>query len=460
MRNDLKRDEIDFEKTDVSRLFFKLFVPTLLGLLFGGLLNLADGIFVGRGVGSDALAAVNVAAPVFMLATGTALLFGSGVSVVAAIHLSHGNIKAANINVTQALTVSVALLVVLALLCVFCPAVIAHLFGGEGRIVSYACDYLRNVAPGLVFTEVVIVGMFVLRLDASPKYAMYANITASVLNIFLDWLFVFPFGWGISGAAIATSLSETVGALMIIAYFIFPPHQLRLYKPKFSRKAILLTARNVGYMAKMGLSSFIGEIAISVMIILGNYHFMPMLHEEGVAAYSVACYLFPIVFMFGNAIAQSSLPIISYSYGRHDTQKIRRTVRLSFAIAVVFGLAITIAGYLLSSEAAALFIGTQSKAYGICADGLPYFSFGYLFFTLNIVLIGFYQATKHPRQATFFMLLRSCIALIPIFALLPDVLGVEGLWLAVPVSECLTFLCICLDFCFRRGKGGMTQAKA
>ena len=106
----MERDALDFGRMNIPRLFIKLFVPTLLGLLFGALLNLADGIFVGRGVGSDALAAVNIAAPLFLVATGLALMFGAGVSVVAAIHLSRGNQKAANINVTQALTVSVFLL--------------------------------------------------------------------------------------------------------------------------------------------------------------------------------------------------------------------------------------------------------------------------------------------------------------------------------------------------------------
>lgn len=125
------RDKIDFGKTDVSTLFIKLFIPTLLSLLFGGLLNLADGIFVGRGVGSDALAAVNVAAPIFMIGTATALLFGSGVSVVAAIHLSHNNIKAANINITQALTVSSFIMCIVAIIIILFPDTIDIFLEGK-----------------------------------------------------------------------------------------------------------------------------------------------------------------------------------------------------------------------------------------------------------------------------------------------------------------------------------------
>lgn len=442
------RDKIDFGKTDVSTLFIKLFIPTLLSLLFGGLLNLADGIFVGRGVGSDALAAVNVAAPIFMIGTATALLFGSGVSVVAAIHLSHNNIKAANINITQALTVSSFIMCIVAIIIILFPDTIVHLFGGKGRIVNYACDYIFAVAPVLVLTQILTIGMFILRLDGSPKFAMTANIIASLVNIFLDWLFVFPLQLGIRGAAIASSISQFIGALLIISHFVFVHKQLQLYRPKFSKKSILLTIRNVGYMAKIGLSSFIGEIAITIMIIMGNYVFMPLLHEEGVAAFSVACYLFPLVFMFGNAITQSSLPIISYNYGLNNIKKIHRTIRLSISIAIVLGLLMTFGGMATAKIVSGLFIAKNELARQICIEGLPYFSLSYVFFTLNVVLIGFFQGMKRPRQATFFMLLRSCFVLIPMFLILPYVLGVKGLWLAVPSSELITFLTICLYYIF------------
>lgn len=438
------RDSIDFAKENIPRLFLRLFVPTFLGLLFGAMLNIADGIFVGQGVGSDALAAVNVAAPIFLIGTGTALLFGSGVSVVVAIHLSHGNFKAANINVTQAFTISTALMLVAALLVGFFPAQAARLFGGEGRIMPFACDYLVAVAPVLVFTQILFIGMFVIRLDGAPKFAMAANIVASLLNIFLDWLFVFPLHWGIRGAAVATSLAQGVGALMIIVYLCFMSKRLHFYRPKFSRKSLILTARNAGYMMKVGLPSFIGEIAMSVMIITGNYTFTPRLHEDGVAAYSVCCYLFPLVLMFGNAIAQSSLPIISYNYGSGDTERIRKTFRLSLSLAFVLGLLMTLSGLFVAEPLVSLFLKPGTNACAICENGLPLFSLSYVFFTMNVVLVGYLQSMERSRAATFFMLLRSCILLVPAFLVLPPLMGNAGLWLAVPASEAITLVALLL----------------
>lgn len=432
------RDALDYGEMRVPRLFRKLFFPTLLGLISSVLLNLADGIFVGRGVGSDALAAINIAAPVFQIATGIALMFGSGVSVVAAVHLSKGNVKAANINVTQAFTVGLLLMAVaLAFINVF-PRQTAALFGGSDMLYPMVHQYLVGVSPCLLFMVVNMVGLFAIRLDGSPNYAMSVNAVSAVLNIFLDWLFVFPLQWGIFGAAVATSISAGVGTLMVACYFLRLSHRLKLYRPKLSRTALRLTARNCGYMLRLGLPTFIAETAISCMMITGNYVFMHYLHEDGVAAFSVACYLFPMIFMFGNAIAQSSLPIVSYNYGLGKSGRIRETLRLSVGMACGLGLAMSVLGYLFASQIVDLFIASSSPANAIGERGVPLFLLTCLPFTLNVVLIGYLQSLERYRPATIFMLLRGYIVIIPCFIVLPMVIGVRGLWLAEPLSETLT----------------------
>lgn len=438
------RDALDFGTMNVPRLFIKLFVPTLMGLIFSAILNLADGIFVGKGVGSDALAAINVAAPIFLVSTGIALLFATGVSIVAAVHLSQGKRKAASINVTQAFTVSVVILAMFSLAIFFFPSQLCYLFGGTERLEPLVVTYLRGVSPVPVLTALMFVGMFVIRLDGAPKYAMVCNVASSLLNILLDWLFVFPLHWGIAGAAIATSIAEVVAAVGTVFYMTFFARSVHWYRPKFTRTSVRLTMRNVGYMVKLGMSTFIGETAIVCMLIVGNFCFVKYLHEDGVAAYSVACYLFPLVFMFGNGIAQASLPIVSYNYGQNNTQRIHSTFRLTVGLALVLGLVITVFCMAESDSLISLFLNQGTVAHSIGCKGFPYFTLGFLFFTLNIVLIGFYQSIEQTRRATVWMLLRGVVFVIPCFILLPMFVGNRGLWLAVPTSECLTFIVILL----------------
>ncbi len=440
----MNRDSIDFGKMNIPRLFVKLFIPTLLGLVFMSLLNIADGIFVGKGVGSDALAAVNIAAPVFMAATGVSLMFAAGVSVVAAIHLSQGNAKAARINATQALVAPTLAMCILSALVLLFPSEICRLFGGSEKLMPYVVDYLRGICITPVLSVIVIVGTFIIRLDGSPNTSMYINITVSLLNIVLDWMMVFPLGWGIQGAAIATSVSELVGALAVVVYLLFFARTLKPYRIKLSRKSMGLTVRNVGYMMKLGLPTLIAEVAIACMMIVGNYMFIGRLHEDGVAAFSVACYLFPLVFMFGNAIAQSQMPIISYNYGLGDFDRVRRAFRLSLITGTALGVLITLFSIGGCRQLMALFLNTDTAAYDIAVTGFPYFTAAFLFFTLNLIIIGFYQSIERAKDSIVFMSLRGLIFVVPSFVLLPSVIGDRGLWLAVPLSECLTTIAITL----------------
>lgn len=439
--NDMdNRDSIDFGKMNIPRLFVKLFVPTLLGLVFNAMFTIADGIFVGQGVGSNALAAVNIAAPIFLIGLGASLMFATGVSVVAAVHLSRGNNKAANINATQALTVPFAFMCLVSLAIALFAKELCYLFGGSEVLEPLVVEYLTYISPIPALTMLVHVGAFIIRLDGSPKYAMYVSVIPAVLNIFLDWLFVFPLNLGLMGAASATTISEAVGAVMAVVYLLHFPKTIRLYQPKFTRTSIRLTVRNLRYMMKLGFPTLIAEGAISAMMIVGNFMFMAFLHEDGVAAFSVACYLFPLVYMFGNSIAQAQLPIISYNYGQSNHSRVHQTLRLSLSLTAISGLVISLLGMLAFRPLISMFLKEGTHAFTVCAEGFPLFAISFVFFSLNVVIIGFYQSVERATEAIFFMFLRGIVLVIPIFIALPHLIGVNGLWLAVPLSEALTFI--------------------
>ncbi len=365
-------------------------------------------------------------------------MFGSGVSVVAAIHLSKGNRKAANINVTQAFTVGMLLMALVIIAINIFPQQTASLFGGNDMLYPMVLDYIRGVSPCLFFLIINIVGLFAIRLDGSPNYAMAVNTVAAMLNIFLDWLFVFPLQWGIFGAGVATSIASGVGSLMVVWYFVRHSRQLQLYRPKFTHTATSLTARNCGYMLRLGIPTFIAETAISCMMITGNFMFMDYLHEAGVAAFSIACYLFPMIFMFGNAIAQSALPIVSYNYGLGKSQRVRTALHISAGLAVLLGIVMTLIGFFFTPQIVDMFLDSSAPSWSIGVQGVPLFMLTCLPFTLNVVLIGYLQSLERYKPATTFMLLRGFIVIIPCFILLPVAMGTNGLWLAEPLSETIT----------------------
>lgn len=438
----MERDRIDWGKTDVPLLFRKMFVPTLTGMLMASTFNIADGAFVGHGAGSDALAAVNIVAPFFMVATGLGLMFGTGASIVASVHLSQGRRKAADINVTQGVTVAVALMAAVCAFVMLFPEASARMMGCSDALMPQVRLYMKWIIPSLPFGMLLNIGLFVIRLDGSPVYAMMCNVLSALTNIVLDYLFIFPLGGGIEGAALATCLTEVLGAGMIAYYLWRRTKVIRLYRPKFTPKSLRLTARNIGCQAKLGVPSMIGELAIACMMLTGNFVFIGRLGEDGLAAFSVACYCFPLVFMAGNAVAQSAQPIVSYNHGAGLDGRVRQTFRLSVGMALGCGLLATLAGAMDSGWIVRLFLEGGTTASDIALEGMPLFSAAFVFFALNIVLIGYYQSLERYGRAMLYMLLRGLAFVVPAFLLLPRALGTAGLWLAVPLSEALTLAVI------------------
>lgn len=440
----MNRDNLDFGNEKIGLLFRAMFVPTLIAMFFNSVLNLCDGMFVGHGVGPDALAAINIVAPMFLLTTGIGLMFGIGASVIASIRLSEGNVKAARIIMTQAYIAGAIIFGTIIILTLLFTRHILYMVGCSPALEQYATDYLLWLLPGFFFFYLQCVGMMLVRLDGSPKFAMSIQIITAIENIFLDWLFVFPLQMGIAGASIATSISCITGGCLVLSYFICFSYTLKFYKLKASMKSLKLSIRNLCYMAKIGFATFVTELAIGVMMVTGNFMFMSLLGENGVAAYSVGCYLFPLIFSISNAVAQSAQPIVSFNYGAGQTARVSQTLRLSLITGLGCGLAVTLVMWVGAGPLASVFLPTDTIAYQYASKGLPLLGLCAIAFSLNIVMIGYYQSIEKAARSTFYTLLRGMIILVPAFIILPHVIGEEGLWLAIPTAELLTLLIIIL----------------
>ena len=333
----MQRDNLDFKNMSVSKLFTKQLFPTLLGMVSSALFTVVDGIFVGRGIGSDAIAAVNIAAPIFMIAAGLGLMFGMGGGILASINLSRGKLVVANINVTQSIVMLTIVSIIMGILLTVFPETVVTLLGAEGHLTELSAEYLFWFSISIPSTVLLVALPFFVRLT-NPNFAMWAMLAATVVNILLDYIFIFIFEWGLFGAAIATDLGELVGTLLLLGYLLRSSVSIRFAKLKMSIKSIRLTLRNTWYMLKLGVSSCLSEITIAVMAIAGNYVFMSHLGTDGVAAYSIVCYLFPIIFMVFNAMVQSAQPIVSYNYGCGQLLRSNKALRLCILSAVVFAL--------------------------------------------------------------------------------------------------------------------------
>lgn len=441
---------MNLETLKISTLFGRLFIPTLLGMLSMSAVTVADGIFVGQGVGSDGIAAVNICIPMLMLFTGVGLMAGVGSSVVASIHLSKGKEKAARLNVTQALLfVTIATLVPSVLILIF-PRQTAYLLGSSDHLLPMVTDYLLWFVPSLVFQMWIAVSLFVIRLDGAPELAMWCSVISALVNVVLDWLFIFPLGWGVMGAAFATAISITVGGLIAISYLLFFARHLRLYPVKRSRKSLRLSLRNIGYQCRIGFSSLLGEATLAMLMFTGNQVFMHYLGDDGVGAFGIACYYAPFVFMVGNAIAQSAQPIISYNFGMGNVGRVVLAGKISLVTAVVCGLIVMCVFIFYPHVLVGFFLNSDNAAARIAMEGFPYFAMGFICFIVNLASIGYYQSLERVKPATLFALLRGFVFLVLSFIFLPEWMGIVGIWLSMPLSEALTTVIIIGYYLFRK----------
>lgn len=219
MQKENEKLGLDYGGGNIVKLFCMIFFPTLLGMIFNALITIVDGIFVGQGVGPDGIAAVNIVAPLFMVTTGIGLMFGIGASVMAGISLSAKDYTRTNSMITTAFVFSTGIIAMLILTSYCFIGSVTSMLGSTERLDHKTSDYLLYLLPGLIPLMWQSIGMMVIRLDGSPKYAMMCMIIPSVLNIVLDWWFVFPLDMGVKGAALATSISCILGGIMAVVYF-------------------------------------------------------------------------------------------------------------------------------------------------------------------------------------------------------------------------------------------------
>ena len=191
-------------------------------------------------------------------------------------------------------------------------------------------------------------------------------------------------------------------------------------------------------MCKLGGASFISQSAVIIMIVCGNLVFVRELGTDGVAAFSICCYTFPLIYMIYTAISQSAQPIISYNYANGSMQRVKNVLHISLMWGVGIGACLTLSMMLFAPQISALFLEQGSAAYDIATRSLPLFSIGFISFAINMVSIGYFQSIEKINKAMMIIILRGIIFMPLFFYILPHIWSNNGGWLAVPATEIAT----------------------
>lgn len=414
------------------RLYMHYLVPSLVGMLLMAINILIDGLFVSHGVGELGIAGVNIAVPIYSIILSLSLWIGMGGATLTSIAYGKKDRAGAHRAFSHAIWMSIASTTIIIVLCLLFERPLVYAFGATETIYPYAIDYLHVILLfGTVFVLENILSIFI-RNDGNPTLAMVGLIVTSVVNIVLNYIFIFQFGWGVAGAAYATVIGAVVGVLVLLTHFL-KKGTLRLARPSFDR-ALWQSILSIGF------PSFVIESTAAVVMIAFNIAFRTYAGEVGIVAYGVVNYLHTVFLMLFIGIGGALQPIVSYLHGARAYRSLQTFVTYALRTGVGLGIFIAILGFTAQQPMIDLFGITDPDVAAFTKTGIPLFFVGYIFLGVTIVWIQLYQSLEKTKLAVWMTLSRSILLFLPLVFLLPALFGGTSIWLAFPLAEGLTII--------------------
>lgn len=413
----------------IFSLFLKYVSANVLGMIGFSCYILADTFFIARGIGSDALAALNLVLPAYSLLNGTGLMIGMGGGSRYSLSSTHPEGETHRTVFTQSVLLAVIAAIFFALTGLLGAEPLCLLLGADSRTLPFAVPYIRILlafAPLFLANNLLV--CFV-RNDGEPALSMAGMIIGSLSNILLDYLFIYPLNLGMVGAALATATAPLISMEILSTHFLRGNSHFRLMKTKPS----LSTASSI---CSLGVSSLITEVSSGIVILVFNFLILDLSGNTGVAAYGVLANIALVLIAISTGIAQGIQPIVSSHPGKKG-QPVRHQIRCyALLTALLLALLSYAVIFLLADPIADLFNKDQNTALtSIAADGMRIYFTSLFFSGINIVAAVFLSSTDHPKQAFILSLLRGFLLIIPAAFLLAHLFGLTGIWMSLPVTE-------------------------
>ncbi len=415
----------------VSKLFFRYLLPAIMGTMVTSIYVLADTIIIGKGIGIDAMAALNIVLPLFNVFFGNGLLFGVGGSVLMSIARGRGDTKAGEcyFTVSTILNALTCLLYTVVLWIFMEP--IAVFLGATDVTMPYVLEYAPYVIAGLsVFAFSTFLQTFV-RNDGAPKLAMTAVVTGGILNVFLDILFVYPLDMGMAGASIASVIGSGITVAILLLHFKSKTCGLHFSLQRFSFSYVKNIFTN-------GFTSFLVEITSGIVMFVFNLQILKYVGDAGISMYGVICNTSIIVVCLCNGINQAAQPIISTNHGAGLYDRIEKVRSLGLKTSVAICSIPAILGLLVPNMFTYIFMNPNEEILTLSPVAIRTYFIGFFVMGVNMFIVGYFQSTVQPALSLLLCLLRGCALSILFVIILAPIFGIVGIWASVPLGEFIT----------------------
>lgn len=419
--------------------------PSIIMMVFTSIYGVVDGLFVSNFAGKTAFASINLVMPFVMILGGIGFMIGTGGTALVSKVLGEGKKEKANEIFTMMIIFTLLLGALLSVIGVISMPWVAKFLGATEEMMADCVLYGRIVTGFTVAFMLQNVFQSFLIAAEKPKLGLLATVLAGITNMALDAIFIIVFKWGVAGAAIATGLSQCVGGIFPLIYFLRKNSSLlRLTKTKLEIKPILNACGN-------GSSELMSNISSSVVSMIYNFQLMKYVGEDGVSAYGVLMYVQFIFVAIYIGYAIGCAPITGYHFGARNHNELKNMLRKSSFLSAVSGVVLTILAIALSSPLAKIFVGYDKELYELTRHAFRLFAYSFLLAGFNIFTSSFFTALNNGAVSAAISFMRTLIFQTSSVLILPIFLGVDGIWWAITVAEFFAFI-LSLIFLFAKRK--------
>lgn len=404
-------------------------MPSIAMMIFTSIYGVVDGFFVSNFVGKTPFAAVNFIMPFLMILGAIGFMFGTGGSALISKTMGEGSLEKAKRQFSLFVYVSFICGVIIAILGIIFIRPIAVFLGAEGVLLEDCVIYGRIILVALpaYILQFEFQSFFVTA--EKPQLGLVVTVIAGIANMVLDALFVAVIPLGLVGAAIATAISQCVGGIVPVIYFLRPNSSLlQLTKTKYDGKALLKACTN-------GSSELMSNISMSIVSMLYNVQLMNYAGQDGIAAYGVLMYVNMIFLAAFIGYSVGTAPIISYHYGAQNHNELKSLLRKSLIIIGVFSILMLLAAEILARPLAVLFVGYDPTLLDLTLQGFIIFSFSFLFAGFAIYGSAFFTALNNGFVSAFISFLRTLVFQIAAVIIFPLIWGINGIWFSIVIAE-------------------------
>lgn len=417
---------------EIPRLFMKYALPGVAGLLFLGIQSVIDGIVLGRFVGANALASVNLVLPCYSLISAFAIVMGIGGQTLVSISLGRGDKQEVNNALRSVFVFLLGMSVVVSLVIFLSAGKIASFLGANEVLLPDAVHYIRALVPFFPLLCAMFFGDYIIKAMGHPLYATSVMGMTVVLNIVLDLVFVAVLGWGVMGAGLATGIAFTMGACFNVPRLFSRHEVVAVQRGRYDQRLVWNAFYN-------GSSEGMSELSVAITVFLFNITMMRYLGESGVAAFTAINYILFIGTTVFLGISDGIIPIIGYNYGAGQQERIKSILKLAARTNSLIGIGLFLLLLLFGEQVIGLFFKDHgSEAFEIASRGVSIYCFAFLLCGLNILASSYFTAIGNAKISIIISALRGLVFVGIGILVLPAVFGIDAIWYDVPIAEICT----------------------